>query len=82
MSKKHETIIDDKLIYCFVHMSDENMLPRFFLVPSKKVADYVKWQHQYWLDTRKHKVRETTMRNFRIEIDDPNGYENNWGIFL
>ena len=81
MSKKHESIIDEKLIYCFVHMVDSNTLPKFFLIPSKEVADCVKWQHQYWLDTRKHNVKETSMRNFRIEIDDPNGYENNWDVF-
>ena len=81
MSVKHETIIDKKLIYCFVHMVDADTIPKFFLVPSKVVADYVKWEHQFWLDSRKHKVKSTTMRNFRIEIDDPKGYENNWIIF-
>ncbi|KPL13627.1 MAG: hypothetical protein AMS26_13650 [Bacteroides sp. SM23_62] len=81
MSKKHESIKDDKLIYCFVNISDVDILPKFFLVPSKDVANYVKWQHQFWLDSKKHKVRDTSMRNFRIEVDDPNGYENNWDIF-
>ncbi|GAF96255.1 unnamed protein product [marine sediment metagenome] len=81
MSKKHEAILDEKLIYCFVHMTEVDKLPKFFLIPSKDVAAYVKWQHEYWLKTRKNKVKETTMRNFRIEVDDPNSYENNWDIF-
>jgi len=81
MSVKHESIIDEKLIYCFVHIEDADTLPKFFLVPSKDVAEYVKWEHQYWLDSRKHEVKNTTMRNFRIEIGDPKGFENNWEIF-
>jgi len=81
MSVKHESIIDEKLIYCFVHIEDADTIPRFFLVPSKVVAEYIKREHQFWLDSRKGKVKDNPMRNFRIEINDPNGYENNWEIF-
>lgn len=81
MSKKHEDICDENLIYCFVNISSTDILPKFFLVPSKDVAKYVKWQHKFWLSKRTNVVRDTTMRRFRIEIDDPNGYENNWDIF-
>ena len=78
MSKKHESISDKNLIYCFVVIEDVNRMPLFFLVPSIEVATYVKWQHQYWLDKRKGK--DTSIRQFRIEVDDPNGYHNNWGM--
>lgn len=81
MGKKHEDLIDPKLVYCFVHLSDPNEKPKYFVVPSKEVAEYVKWQHQHWLKSRTNPVKETTMRNFRIEVDDPNGYENNWSLF-
>jgi hypothetical protein len=81
MTKKHENIRDKKLIYCFVYIKNEYELPEFFLVPSKKVADYVKWEHDYWLKTREKQVKDTTMRRFRIEEDDPNGYKDNWAIF-
>lgn len=78
MSEKHESIADDRLFYCFVHLGNESELPKFFLVPSKEVARYVKWQHQFWLDSRENKVQSTTMRRFRIPVDDPNGYFMNW----
>jgi len=81
MGKKHETIKDRNLIYCFVYIKEIDKLPFFFLVPSIKVAKYVKWQHEYWLSTRTKKVKETTMRRFRIEIDDPDNYQNKWDIF-
>ena len=56
-------------------------LPKFFLVPSKEVARYVKWEHNHWLKSRKNEVQSTTMRNFRIEVNDPKGYCNNWEVF-
>jgi hypothetical protein len=78
MSEKHESIADDRLYYCFVHLGAETELPKFFLVPSLIVARYVKWQHQYWLSSRKNKVRNTAMRRFRIPVNDPDGYLMNW----
>jgi hypothetical protein len=81
MSEKHETLKDNKLIYCFVYIENVTELPKFFLVPSKEVARYVKWEHNHWLKSRKNEVQSTTMRNFRIEVNDPKGYCNNWEIF-
>lgn len=82
MSEKHENIKDNNLYYVFVALRGYGELPKFFIVPSKKVARYVKWQHEYWLQSRKAKVNNTTMRKFRISVDDPNGYENNWRVFM
>ncbi len=82
MSKKHEKINDEKLIYCFVYIEeDKDILPKFFIVPSKEVARYVKWQHNKWLKSRTNEVQETDMRRFRIEIDDPKNYKYGWDLF-
>ena len=82
MSQKSETNVSDNLIYCFVQLHDLNTLPKFFLVQSKIVAKYVKDQHQLWLDKPRSKPIsvEGSMRKFRIDVDDPNGYENNWSL--
>tara|TARA_B100001559_G_C16458440_1_gene602780 strand:+ start:1058 stop:1540 length:483 start_codon:yes stop_codon:yes gene_type:complete len=81
MSKKHETLLDDNLVYCFVHIDDINKLPRFFLVPSDLVAKYVKDQHVFYQNYPRDKdVGDGSMRHFRIDVDDPNGYENNWSL--
>jgi hypothetical protein len=79
MSKKHEQIRDQNLVYCFVHVSDVDSLPQFFIVPSVDVADYVAWQHQHWLQESGGK--DSDMRVFRIDEADPKGYRNNWRIF-
>ena len=81
MSKKHETIKDDRLYYCFVNLCKSDELPTFFIVPSKSVASYVRNQHIRWLNSRKSKVQDTTMRRFRIAVDDPDGYLINWKAF-
>lgn len=80
LSKKNESYISDNLIYCFVHISDLNKMPKFYLVHSKEVADYVKSQHEFYLSTRTKKIKDSSMRKFRIEIEDPNNYENNWSL--
>ena len=81
MSEKHESIRDDRLFYCFVCLGAIDELPKFFIVPSKHVASYVRKQHKQWLASREAKVEVTTMRRFRIEVTDPNGYQDNWKVF-
>lgn len=73
MSEKHETIIDPNLFYCFVAIKQETHIFRFFIVPSAVVANYVKVQHEYWLNSSAAEVRETTLRRFRIGLDE-SGY--------
>ena len=81
LSKKNETYKADNLIYCFVHISDLQTMPKFYLVHSDEVAEYVKSQHEYYLSTRKTPPKsDSGMRKFRIELNDPNNYENNWGL--
>jgi hypothetical protein len=81
MSIKHETIKDPYLYYCFVALEGENNLPKFFVVPSVDVAEYVKWQHEHWLSTRNSPVKQTSLRRFRIAVEDPNQYLDNWEVF-
>jgi hypothetical protein len=80
MSAKHERLIDADLFYCFVVLRGCTQLPRFFIVPSRYVATYVRAQHAYWLRTRQKPVADTTMRRFRIPASDPLGFENNWVV--
>lgn len=92
MGEKHESIVDSTLYYCFVNIETKNSF-RYFVVPSSIVANYVKKQHDFWLnrDNGKHKdVGETTMRKFRVglekgeyKIETPvaKNYEDNWEFF-
>jgi hypothetical protein len=82
MSEKHEQLDDPNLVFCFVTLRGESLLPRFFLVPSSYVSQYVREQHRYWLRTRVRQVANTTMRRFRIDENDRLGFENNWGLLM
>jgi hypothetical protein len=78
MSKKHETISDPSLFYCFVviwegeegTVEDETgARTRFFIIPSSIVARYVRDEHRLWRREKKREgktVKETPMRIFRI----------------
>lgn len=86
MHKKHETIAKKNLFYCFVRFVKKTSIVRFFIVPSKVVAKYVKDEHRLWLKNRKSHV-EVQMRSFRVgrkkgiyKISTPSEerYENNW----
>jgi hypothetical protein len=89
MSDKHEKIIADNLHYCFVNIEQITHIFKFYIVPSIIVAKYVKEQHEYWLSTRKNDIEPTTMRRFRLGLDE-NGYnietpiaryyENKWEL--
>lgn len=82
MSVKHEFLEDPKLFYCFVQLQAIGSLPRFFIVPSLYVAEYVREQHRFWERTRTREVSKSNkMRIFRIPASDPLGFEDNWAVF-
>jgi hypothetical protein len=89
MGEKHEKIRDQNLFYCFVNIGQDTKHFRFFIVPSGVVCDYVKRQHQLWLDADGKHSRENTMRTFRIGLDSEDfpiptptvkKYEDNWAF--
>lgn len=94
MDAKHEGISSPTLFYCFVHIRRERIDStdykyRFFIVPSKIVAKYVKEEHALWLKTNPDN-KDTTRRLFKIgvpgetkvEIETAQAatYEDNWGF--
>lgn len=90
MNKKHEGIKDCNLFYCFVNINKQTNLFKFYIVPSKIVAKYVKDEHQNWLNEKRKegkKVKDSEMRIFRIGLKEEKyvtstptaeQYENNW----
>ncbi|MCX7955834.1 MAG: hypothetical protein N2593_01855 [Patescibacteria group bacterium] len=85
MTIKNESIVDKNLYYCFVNIEKEKNKFRFFIVPSKIVAEYVNLQHQFWLENVfykkggiKEKDEKINIRTFRIGLDDN---QNNYPIW-
>ncbi len=87
MNEKHESIVRPNLWYCFVMIGLETKNARFFIVPSKVVADYVRAQHKLWLAEEGKSHPDISMRMFRIgrkgeayKVTTPavEDYEDNW----
>lgn len=88
MSAKHEEIVDPKLFYCFVSITDDIRQSRFFIVPSKAVAEYVRAEHRYYMK-KYSSAGENDMRTFRIglpnqrylfEAPPASAYEDKWQL--
>lgn len=92
MSEKHETITDPNLYYCFVNIESSTSTIRYFIIPSKIVADYVKNQHVFWLKNKQNLSnyeKSIPMRQFRVGLEErgykistplAKDYENSWNI--
>ena len=89
MNKKHESQKEKDLFYCFVSLGRDTHPNRFFVIPSKEVARYVKDRHKRWLKADK-KHKDSSMRKFRVGFDKAgytipapppaSRYENNWSF--
>jgi len=79
MEKKSEDYFSAKHFYVFVQLNGKEQ-PKFFIVPSKDVANYIKSDHQKWIKGKtktgkKHK--NTPLRKFR---DLEERYLNRWDL--
>jgi hypothetical protein len=88
MDKKHETIEDPSLFYCFVSIAHSTHSFDFYIVPSFVVAKFIRESHQYWLKGDK-KRKDTPMRQFMLgkngeiyKIDMPilENYKGRWDL--
>jgi len=90
MDKKHESLVDPPLFYCFVMICEPTSSFEFYIVPSRVVARYVAEQHKYCLRKKRKegkKVADTRMRAFRMGFKGhkygvvtpvSETYQNNW----
>lgn len=85
MNKKHESINDNNLIYCFVFIDKTGKeKTRIFFYRPEDINLYIYTQHKKWLHAEhKKKVKDTDMRLFRIDLEhvDKNKFQDNFNIF-
>lgn len=78
LDKKSEEFFSPNHFYVFVSLNLKN--PKFFVVPSKVVADFIKTNHANWLKNKKRdgtNRKDSSMRKFQ---DDEEKYLNRWDL--
>jgi len=73
MHQRHELIKDADLFYVFVLLPNAPLFPKFWVVPSHIVANFLKRDHHEWLERlgkhgKRHK--DSSMRKFK-----PDGFD-------
>ena len=88
MGDKHELIIDSTLFYCFVSIAKDSHSFDFYIIPSARVAKFIKESHQYWLGGDSER-NDSPMRSFMLgkrggsyKIDMPlaEDYRGRWDL--
>ncbi|MHA8074943.1 hypothetical protein ACRZ9O_10465 [Aquirufa sp. HETE-40SA] len=80
LNEKSEKMIDTNIMYVFVNLISQNILPEFYIVPSKVVSDYITNDHKKWLSTigkKGQQHNDSSMRKFK---DIEQVYLNRWDL--
>jgi len=88
MHKKHGEVKISNLFYCFVNINKSTHQFKFYIIPNKVVAKYVRDEHKFWLRANKnHKANPmrqlrigTAEAHYKIPTPKQERYENNWKL--
>lgn len=78
LNEKCETYFSDVHFYVFVNLGDLSERPSFHIVPSKVVAEHVRYYHRQWLDTPGREGQEHVDTPMRKYSDPENVYLERW----
>ncbi len=92
MDKKHESIIDKDLFYCFVSIASDTNSFGFYIVPSDVVAKFVTESHKYWLkDQGGRNRKDSNNRSFmlgdsnqkyKFKLPFSQNYQDRWDLLM
>ena len=80
LNKKADTFVNDNIVYVFVDINHENERPKYYIVPSKLVAEHTKTRYTEWLRTPGRKGQKHKRTNMRHWTDDKGIYFENWSL--
>jgi hypothetical protein len=90
MKEENGKTENPNLFYCFVNISKDTNSFKYYIIPSKVVAKYIREECDLWIKVKTKqgdKFKITEMRNFRLGVADEKypietpiaeQYENNW----
>jgi len=79
LNKKAEDFYSLIHFYVFVKLNQDEK-PDFFIVPSKKVANYVKKDYQKWIKGKGKRGQTRNESSLRIFRDNEGEYLNRWDL--
>ncbi len=80
LNKKAEDYHDKNIYYIFVNLKEAGEKPEYHIVPSEKVAAYVKRTHSEWLKTPGKKGQQHKDNTMRVFRDENNKYLEKWEL--
>ncbi len=80
LNKKAEDYHDKNTYYVFVNLKEIGETPEYHIVPSQKVAAYVKRTHREWLKTPGKKGQQHKDNTMRVFRDENNQYLEKWEL--
>ena len=80
LHKKSELLFSNNIFYIFVSFQGLLDRPKYYIVPSKTVAERVKKSHQIWLDTPGKKGQPHNDSTMRIFEDKSGEFLERWDI--
>jgi len=80
LNKKAEDYHDKNLFYVFVNLNEAGEKSVYHIVPSEKVAAYVKRTHSEWLETPGKKGQQHKDNTMRVFRDENNKYLEKWEL--
>lgn len=83
LSKASEEFYSKNHYYIFVALQELGERSKFYIVPSKEVAEQIKAAHEEWLKNPGRNGfprRDTPMRTFSITDDNNNKYYEKWNL--
>ncbi len=81
LNEKNESFVSDYHFYVFVAFSTVEERPRYYIVPSRVVADYVTTSHRRWLSTPGRDGRKHVDNKVRQFEDRDDKYLERWDLF-
>lgn len=79
LAKKNEELKGKNIFYIFVSLN-ELETPEYHIVPSKVVADTIKFSYQMWLNTLGKNGQRHKETNIRTFTDEEDIYHNRWDL--
>ena len=80
LNKKAEDYHDKNIYYVFVNLKEVGETPEYHIIPSQKVAAYVKRTHREWLKTPGKKGQQHKDNTMRVFRDENNQYLEKWEL--